>query len=143
MESITIKHKKVISSMQADDYEQQVNKALLELAEHNPHEETFVVGGALWTVLTYSTIERTPECAMDEFHLEGRRYMCSQCPLHEDVADRRRKTVPCRFAEWGETHLGHECCEYFYSLLQRGVVAPVNEKDLFPKTRKGGGAWSR
>lgn len=74
---------------------------------------------------------------MDEYHLEGRRYVCEQCPLHAKVTDRRRKTVPCRHHEYGEANLRHECCEYFYTMLKQGKIKPIDERDLIPKMRKG------
>lgn len=70
---------------------------------------------------TYLPEERT---IADEFHDEGIRYVCSQCPHLEIDGDKRKKRHPCKYAEYGSSRIDSECCEMFYKLLKQGRIVP-------------------
>lgn len=60
----------------------------------------------------------------EEFHNQGIRYVCGQCPHLQDDGDKRRNYHPCKYSELGTAHKEHECCEYFYKQLKQGTVVP-------------------
>ena len=128
---------KVVCSRRPIEFEEQFNKAMEDLKEHEPTYELREVSGSLWAIITYKISEEIVESVRDEFHLEGRRHTCSQCPLHEEVKDRRLKMVPCKYSEYGEANLKEEACEYFYKMLKQGQIEPTDDRDLFPKYNFG------
>jgi hypothetical protein len=82
--------------------------------------------GYFIAVITWEEIliEDEPRTIRDEYHEQGIRYVCSQCPYLEMDGDKRRKYHPCKHHELGTAHEDHEACEYFYKLLQQGKIVP-------------------
>ena len=93
------------------------------LSDNNP-QVTLDISNGFRAVIQYEVEESRVETVMDEFHLEGIRHICRECPSHDIETDSRRKWVTCRYSENGETHLDHECCNYFYKQLKLGQVRP-------------------
>lgn len=73
-------------------------------------------------IVTWEEEEEVIETVRDEFHREGIRYVCGQCPYLEQDDDRRRKVYPCRYSEYGQSRIDSECCEMFYRLVKQGRV---------------------
>lgn len=61
---------------------------------------------------------------VDDFHDQGIRYVCEQCPHLQMDGDKRKKWFPCKFAEYGTSSVDREACEYFYKMLQQGKIVP-------------------
>ena len=113
----TTKH--LIAAIAADDpkeFERQFNEQMTLLSDNNP-QVTLDISNGFKAVIQYEVEESHVETVKDEFHLEGIR-------LHDIETDSRRKWVTCRYSENGETHLDHECCNYFYKQLKLGQVRP-------------------
>ena len=118
---------KVVCSSDPVEFEEQFNKAMEELAEQDPCYELREVGGSIWAIITHTVKERIAETVKEEYHMQGEKYYCSQCPLREQVTDGRVKKVPCMYAETGRANLRDECCDYFYRMLKQGKVTPTYE----------------
>lgn len=119
-----IKH--LIAAIAADNpeqFEKEFNERMSLLSENNP-KVTIDISNGFRAVIQYEVEERAVETVKDEFNLEGIRHICRECPFHDLEMDSRRKWVTCRYSENGETHLDHECCNYFYKQLKLGQVRP-------------------
>ena len=112
-----------IATNDPEEFEEKFNEAMRLLADNRP-EVTLDLSEGLKAVITYELSEETIETIGDQFRAEGIRHICRECPLHDYEADSRRKWVSCRYSELGETHLDHECCEYFYKMLKIGQIRP-------------------
>lgn len=83
--------------------------------------------GYFIAVLTYEEFDfpdDEKETVADEFHRQGIRYVCAQCPHLEQDGDKRRKYHTCKYAELGTAREDQECCELFYKQLKQGNVIP-------------------
>ena len=116
-----------IRSEYADKFQNEVNKQMKELAEHNPALEIKMLDGSFKAIITYTMKEYTMDCVADEFHAEGIRYLCKNCPHLEDPHDKRVMRCGCRYAELGTTHKLHEACEVFYKALKNGTITPLED----------------
>lgn len=127
MQINTIQKVAVIRDADAGLFEEKLNETLELLAENNPEllpENIFQEDGVLTAVIRYTATISSSPTIRDEYHLEGIRHICAECPLHDIEVDSRRKWVTCSYAELGETHLQHECCDYFYKQLKLGLLKP-------------------
>lgn len=108
-------------------FEQSFNEAIEELKDFDPEPSEISHNDAngFWVCIKYTKKEKAIESVSDEFHLQGIRYLCKNCPLHEVETDGRIKRVPCKYSEMGYCHLEHEACEYFYKLLKQNGVRVV------------------
>lgn len=61
----------------------------------------------------------------DEFHINGIRYNCENCPHMKKPKDRRYKTTSCPFAKYGVVRIDQEACDRFYTLLANHEIEPV------------------
>lgn len=138
MKTLTIPQMEVVASSDPDVFRDEYNRVMRELAEYEPECELKEVDGGMWAIITYTIKEQEFDSVKDEFHAEGIRYICDQCPMHEEVKDRRIKRLPCKHSEFGETHREHECCEYFYKMLRQGKVSAPGSTVMETKMRKGG-----
>ena len=129
---------RVVASSDPVEFQNDFNKAMEELAEYDPECELKEVGGGMWAIITWTVREDVFDSVKDEFHAEGIRYICDQCPYHDEVTDRRVKRIGCRYSEFGETHREHECCEYFYKMLKQGEVDAPTRTIMEKVMRKGG-----
>ena len=116
---------RVISLSDPHDFENQVNSHCAELRNKSPELEINTNGEKLVAVIRYFDCEEVCESVSDEFHAEGIRFICRQCPYHETVTDGRRKLASCPYSDLGQIHLEHEACEYFYKQVKTGKVEPL------------------
>lgn len=112
-----------IASDTPEEFEKLYNDKMTLLSEYNP-KATIDLSDGFKAVIQYETVKEEIETIKDKYNLEGIRYFCRECPLHDIEKDSRRKWVSCRYSETNETHLDHECCEYFYEQLKLGLVRP-------------------
>lgn len=126
----------VIASDDPITFEEQVNEKMALLSNDEPSLSIDISNG-FRAVIRYTVTETAVESIADEFHLEGIRHICRECPLHHMEKDKRIKYVTCDYADLGQTHLDHECCEYFYKQLKLGRVVP-GEPNKSGKVNKGG-----
>lgn len=112
-----------IATDDPQEFEDKFNETMRLLADNHP-EVTLDLTNGMKAVILYTLSEETIETIGDQFRAEGIRHTCRECPLHDYEADSRRKWVSCRYSELGETHLDHECCEYFYKMLKIGQIRP-------------------
>lgn len=125
MRTTTFKQYRLIQAGSIDELEAKVNDAIRELQEFDPAVVFSDFASGFFARIEYKECEEIIETIADEFHLQGLRYVCAQCPLHDDIEDHRRVMVGCKYSEFGETNLKHECCEMFYRELKAGRLKPV------------------
>lgn len=123
MKYLKYKQAELVTSI--DDY----NAAMKRLAEMKPIDDVQIHDGNFVAVIRYEVEERVPETVRDEFALEGISYKCYQCPLHDEIHDRRKATVSCKYGRCGQTRLKEECCETFYRRLARGEIKIGGEEN--------------
>ena len=116
---------KVIQTRDPDLFEEQFNKAMDELEEHDPKAEVQPFSGEHCAYIYYHQVEELFNLVSDEFHAEGIHYLCDQCPLHDPAEDGRQKHVWCKYADTGSTHLKHEACEMFYKMVKQNEIKPL------------------
>lgn len=121
-----------ISTADANEFAEILNRKMRELAPYGPTCETDISGAEFRALISWTETEKKPETVAEQFELEGIRYICRECPLHDITTDKRRKRVSCKYAEHGVTHLDHRCCEYFYKLLNQNKIQPVVEDPDVP-----------
>lgn len=127
MKRNNFKQYRLIEAGSINDLETKVNDAIRGLQDYNPVVVFSDFASGFFARIEYEECEEIVETIADEFHLQGLRYVCSQCPLHDEIEDRRRVMVGCDYAEFGETNLKHECCEMFYRELKAGRLKPVEQ----------------
>lgn len=126
MKSIRLKKIEVIQTESPDEFQRRFNEAMESLAEFEPEVEFQHFNGKEHCVyITYTEFKEEFDRISDEFHAEGIRYLCSQCPYHEPAEDGRQKHVFCKYADCGMTHLQHEACEMFYKQVKQNEVQPI------------------
>lgn len=81
--------------------------------------------GYFIAIITWHSVEEQAETVKDEFHLEGLRYVCGQCPHLEQDYDGRKKRFPCKYSEFSSVDIRQECCELFYKQLKQGLIEPM------------------
>ena len=116
----------VICEDDAKAFEKAFNAKMVELAESNPQFK-FIQKDAFVAIISYTQKEHIMDCVADEFHAEGIRYLCKNCPHLEDPHDRRVMRCGCKYAELGTTHKMHEACEVFYKALKNGTITPLED----------------
>lgn len=124
MEKLIKKKVKMVSSPDARTFEIAFNTAMEFLADKNPTASAINYNNGFWASITYEEVENVCRTVSDEFHLEGIVMTCRACPYHEEVSDKRKKMVPCKYSSYGMAHLDHEACEFFYKQLKQGAVVP-------------------
>ena len=114
----------VIESVNPDIFEHLFNSKLDELAFMEELDYQIYCDSKYKAIISYSETVREMDCVKDEFHAEGIRYVCANCPDLVDPLDARIKYCECKYAELGRTHKDHEACEYFYRRLKAGLIEP-------------------
>lgn len=114
---------KVLKESEPDVFEQKLAELLSKKQKNEPIIK--YDNGYFIAVVTYEEIIIPEEDTVaEEFHQQGIRYVCSQCPHLQMDGDKRRKYHPCKYAEYGTAREDQECCEYFYKLLKQGNIVP-------------------
>lgn len=126
----------VISASDPEQFESELNSKMKELSQLEPDVQTDITGGHFCALISWKESTIVCETVMDEFHNEGIRHVCGECPLHDIETDRRRKRVSCRYSEFGETRLDSECCEYFYKLLKQNKIDVITPEIIAPGMNK-------
>lgn len=114
----------VVESEDAKTFQKEFNTEMASLSGSDPEVE-FICERKFCAIIKYKQITKEIETVADEFHAEGIRFICKQCPLHELVTDGRLKWIKCKYADFGRTHLQHEACELFYRKVRQGEVEPT------------------
>lgn len=126
----------VISETDPIKFESELNSKMKELSQLEPDVQTDITGGNFCALISWKESEIVCETVTDEFHIEGIRHVCGECPLHDIETDKRRKRVSCRYSEFGETRLDSECCEYFYKLLKQNKIDLITPEIVAPGMNK-------
>lgn len=135
----SIRQFRCIVSHNAADFQNELNETMRELAPYDPQYETDIHGPDLRALIWFD--EKQASSVREEFEMEGIRYICRECPLHDVNTDGRRKRVSCKYAENGVTHLDHACCEYFYKLLKQNRIEPILPEPEKPGFNTVTGTW--
>ena len=120
------KQMKVVAAATPAEFERSFNEAMQELADKDPVYELRETGGSLWAVITFE--QEFAETVADEYRLQGMRYFCYDCPLHDGMTDGRRRLVSCQYADLVETRYDRPACEVFYRKLMNGSIEPVDKR---------------
>ena len=116
----------VVKAEDAEEFQDKFNAKMKELADYDPKFE-FVFKSDFVAIISFVQKESIMDCVADEFHAEGIRYLCKNCPHLEDPHDKRVMRCGCRYAELGTTHKLHEACEVFYKALKNGTITPLED----------------
>ena len=125
MKKTRVKKIRVIQTQDPEEFQNTFNRTMEELADQEPEETIQQYKGTHVAYILYTETKQEWDRVSDEFHAEGLRYLCAQCPLHEPAEDGRKKHVWCQYADCGMTHLQHEACELFYKKLKQNEVKPI------------------
>ena len=115
---------------------EEYNDHMKRLAGKRP-DDTISLNGGFLAVIRYEETEQICETVKDEYLMAGKKYICDQCPLHDEITDRRKSHVACKYGEFGETSRKSTACNVFYAKLARGEIKPTHEYHE-PVYRKGG-----
>lgn len=119
-----IKQIKVITTADPEQFESDVNKSMTDLRELKPELVIHTVQ-PFTAVIQYEKEERILETVKDEFHENGIRYTCLDCPHLDRPMDGRIKWAYCKYSPYGKTHINDDACEFFYKELACGKAKPV------------------
>lgn len=117
---------KVINKTDPAEFEKEFNSAMVVLADKNP-KYTLDTSNGFTALITYTDTIRQMDCIADEYHAEGIKYTCRECPLREIQTDGRKKDAVCKHAMTGKTNLNSEACEVFYRRLKMEDIEPIGE----------------
>ena len=103
-----------------------LNESMRDLADQSPvMSDIRKDDGKYWATITYEDTLEEWDSVADEFHADGIVFLCRNCPLHDDVKDRRVRHAGCKHSPTGRCHLDKEACEYFYKLVRQNEVEVV------------------
>ena len=117
---------KVISNTDPIEFEKQFNQAMTDLADKYP-KHILDLSNGYKAVISYEETIHQADCIADEFHAEGIKYTCRECPLREVQPDGRKTTAKCKHAPNGNAMFKSEACEVFYRQLKLGAIEPNGE----------------
>lgn len=133
MQTKSLKKLAAVTGATAEEFQTAFNAKMVELAAQGVEDPEVIFNprqGHCCYITWHEQVQEI-EGVADEFHLEGLRFLCGNCPLHEPVTDGRRKTTGCRYAELGVVHLEHEACELFYKMLKQGTLTPAGDGQIY------------
>ena len=117
----------VIQSEDPIEFKKQFNDLMKTMTEVGDIDIKLYSDTTYRAIISYTIIAREFDSVADEFHAEGLRYLCRNCPHLEDPEDKRIKHCKCKYAELGRTHKDHEACELFYRELKTGRIEPIED----------------
>lgn len=125
----------VICSDNALDFQNKFNTQMVALADKNPKVE-FNHAQGFCAYITYEETTYKVDSIADEFHADGLKFTCRNCPLHEVETDGRKKRVKCKYADTGYCRLDSEACEVFYRRLMLREIEPIGEPQEYGVKKK-------
>lgn len=117
----------VIQSSDPSEFKTQFNELMKTLNSAEDLDFKLYSDTTYRAIITYYVGTHEIDSVKDEFHAEGIRYLCRNCPHLEDPRDKRVKNCPCKYAELGITHKDRESCEVFYRELKLGLIEPLED----------------
>ena len=111
------------------------NSIMSALAGKDPQHHLDFANG-FKAVITYTETINQMDCVADEYHAEGIKYTCQQCPLRETQTDGRKHHAECQYSSTGRTHFSNEACEVFYRRLKLGDITPKGDPQIFEKSSR-------
>ena len=124
MNTNTIKQIAVIYSDDPADFQKKFNFQMAALASKHPTIE-FNHSQGFCAYITYDETTHQVTSIADEFHADGIRFECRNCPLHEIETDGRKKRVPCNF----------------YRRLMQREIEPIGEPKEYVDPKKRSSKW--
>lgn len=128
MREISKRKRKIVFATSPDEYEKAFEEAMNEIGA----VETSVIDcgmkdGHYLSIIEYNVTMpgRAEMTIKDEFHLNGIRYTCSNCPHMAKPKDGRYKTAACPFSKYGVVRIDEEACDLFYTKLANHEIEPV------------------
>ena len=140
MNTNTIKQIAVIYSDDPADFQKKFNLQMAALADKKPTIE-FNHSQGFCAYITYDEATHQVTSIADEFHADGIKFECRNCPLHEIETDGRKKRVPCKYADTAFTKLDDEACEIFYRRLMQREIEPIGEPKEYVDPKKRNSKW--
>lgn len=135
MNSKTITQLVIVRGDTAEEFQEKFNSTMAALADQNP-QFRFNPDLDFCAFVTYEETERTIETVADEYYALGLKFLCKNCPLHEEEKDKRKKNVKCKYAHLGFTKLDSNACETFYRKLNLCELEPIGEPQTIKHERK-------
>ena len=135
MNSKTITQLVIVKGETAEEFQEKFNSTMASLADQNPQFK-FNPDLEFCAFVTYEETEYKAETVADEYHALGLKFLCKNCPLHEEEKDKRKKNVKCKYAHLGFTKLDSCACETFYRKLNLCELEPIGEPIEFKAKEK-------
>lgn len=126
---------KVICKTDPAEFEKEFNSVMATLADKKP-KYTLDVTNGFTALITYTDTIQQMDCIADEYHAEGIKYTCRECPLREIQTDGRKKDAECKHSPFGKATLKAEACEIFYRQLKLGAIEPNGEPSTYGMPHK-------
>ena len=126
MNNKTITQLVIVKGETAEEFQEKFNSTMAALADQNPQFK-FNPDLDFCAFVTYEEKEYAIGTVADEYHALGLKFLCKNCPLHEEENDKRKKRVTCKYAHLGFTKLDSEACETFYRKLNLCELEPIGE----------------
>ena len=121
---------KTISSSNAEDFDERLNKALTDFGNKGIRYELRLAPELGFTAfIVYKEAFMIPETVADEFELGGETHRCIECPFYVRPTDGRVKWTRCEITP-GLHSRDSYCCEEFYKKLLNGEIELVEVEDI-------------
>ena len=133
MKDTPIKQIVVITDTDPAEFQKEINKTLQEHNEIESLEYKDNIQNQFCAVITYIEYRKEPENTADIYALEGRKYICNDCPHIELDPDRRSVTHYCS-KHRDRVTLKRPACEDFLRALRAGVdhlVTPEERREQY------------
>lgn len=116
------KHIEVVAANSAEQFQHDLNKLFLSLAERGVKYElqTDVSKGFIAYVI-YTVSAQVPETIGEQFEMGGEKHTCLECPYFVRPVDGRRKYTRCPLNNY-ITSGDKSCCDGFYEKLFKGEI---------------------
>lgn len=108
----------VVEGKAADAFQDEVNKALSDLAEEEIEADLQIDTNPLVAVITYTRHLRIAEDIVDDYNLKGVYAKCNDCEQFQPEEDDRKKYGYCR-AHSRRTYKGKNACRLYYEMKER------------------------
>lgn len=125
MRHITRKQTRIIQGSTAEGFQDELNKALAEIAGKGyKHELQFNNNAGLCAYIIYDERVAVSESLADEYELRGEEFRCYECPMYVLSEDKRIKFTTCKHG-CRRVAANDFACEWFYQELEKGGIKPL------------------
>lgn len=123
---------RVVSNVDPEQFQDEFNKAQLELASKKPQSTYSIEGDSFKAVIQYEETKYVPETASDQAQLDGIQILCDECPHFE--RDKNKDGSPRMISKHGtcpfcdSVRIDQNACEWFYRKVLLGEAKPIRKE---------------